>query len=40
MPWTFEEFVIAELALVGLWFLMRSAIDWLSRKGVIDDGRM
>lgn len=38
-PWSFEDFAITVLALIGLWFVMRSAIDWLSRKGIVDDGR-
>lgn len=42
MPaWTFEEFVIAELALVGLWAILHIAFVWLMAKGVlsVDDGR-
>lgn len=40
MPaWSFEDFATTVLALIGLWFLMRSAIDWLCRKCIVDDGR-
>ncbi len=40
MPaWTFEEFIIAELALVGLWAILHIAINWINSKCVVDDGR-
>ena len=38
-PWTFEEFIILELALVGLWFVLHCAINWINSKCVVDDGR-
>lgn len=38
--WTFEEFIIAELALVGLWAILHFAINWINSKAVIDDGRL
>ena len=40
MPaWTFEEFIIGELALVGLWFVLHCAINWWNSKCVVPERR-